>query len=41
MGVIMSAADRVIVLDQGGNLMEGTPAQMVSDPIVIKAYLGI
>ena len=40
MGAIMSAADRVIVLDQGTNLMEGTPGQVVSDPRVIKAYLG-
>lgn len=40
MGAIMSAADRVIVLDQGANLMEGPPAQVVSDPSVIKAYLG-
>jgi len=40
MGAIMSAADRVVVLDQGANLMEGPPAQVVSDPSVIKAYLG-
>lgn len=40
MGAIMSAADSVIVLDQGANLMEGPPAQVVSDPRVIKAYLG-
>lgn len=40
MGAIMSAADTVIVLDQGSNLMEGPPAQVVSDPSVIKAYLG-
>jgi branched-chain amino acid transport system ATP-binding protein len=40
MGAIMSAADRVVVLDQGANLMEGPPAQVVSDPRVIKAYLG-
>jgi branched-chain amino acid transport system ATP-binding protein len=40
MGAVMSAADRVIVLDQGANLMEGTPAQVVNDPRVIKAYLG-
>jgi branched-chain amino acid transport system ATP-binding protein len=40
MGAIMAAADRVIVLDQGENLMEGPPARVVSDPRVIKAYLG-
>jgi len=40
MGAIMSAADRVIVLDQGTNLMEGPPTQVVGDPRVIKAYLG-
>jgi branched-chain amino acid transport system ATP-binding protein len=40
MGAIMQAADRVIVLDQGQVLMTGTPAAVVSDPRVIRAYLG-
>jgi branched-chain amino acid transport system ATP-binding protein len=40
MGAIMRAADRVIVLDQGQVLMTGTPADVVSDRRVIRAYLG-
>ena len=40
MGAIMKAADRVIVLDQGANLMDGTPEEVVGDERVIKAYLG-
>jgi branched-chain amino acid transport system ATP-binding protein len=40
MGAIMSAADRVIVLDQGQVLMEGTPERVVNDSRVIQAYLG-
>ncbi len=40
MGAIMKAADRVIVLDQGANLMDGTPEEVVCDDRVIKAYLG-
>ncbi len=40
MGAIMNAADRVIVLDQGANLMDGTPEEVVGDDRVIKAYLG-
>jgi branched-chain amino acid transport system ATP-binding protein len=40
MGAIMSAADRVIVLDQGKKLMDGTPEKVVNDPSVIQAYLG-
>lgn len=40
MGAIMEAAEKVIVLDQGGLLMEGTPAEVVSDSRVVRAYLG-
>jgi branched-chain amino acid transport system ATP-binding protein len=40
MGAVMQAADKVIVLDQGRRLMEGTPEQVVKDPRVIHAYLG-
>lgn len=40
MGAIMSAAEKVIVLDQGRHLMEGTPEEVVKDSRVIQAYLG-
>ena len=40
MGAIMEAAEKVIVLDQGALLMEGAPAEVVSDSRVIRAYLG-
>ena len=40
MGAVMEAAEKVIVLDQGKLLMEGTPGEVVSDSRVIRAYLG-
>ncbi|PIW00068.1 MAG: ABC transporter ATP-binding protein, partial [Deltaproteobacteria bacterium CG17_big_fil_post_rev_8_21_14_2_50_51_6] len=40
MGAIMGAADRIILLDQGRKLLEGTPAEVVRDERAIRAYLG-
>jgi len=33
-------ADRIVVLDQGRVLSEGTPGEVRADPKVIVAYLG-
>jgi branched-chain amino acid transport system ATP-binding protein len=40
MGLISALTDRVMVLDHGAKLMEGTAAEAQSDPRVVEAYLG-
>ena len=40
MGLIAALTDRVVVLDHGRTLMEGTAAEAQSDPRVIEAYIG-
>jgi ABC-type branched-subunit amino acid transport system ATPase component/branched-subunit amino acid ABC-type transport system permease component len=40
MNFVMNVCDRICVMDFGLKISEGTPEQVRSDPIVIKAYLG-
>ena len=41
MGFVMDLADRVVVLDFGTKIAEGTPSAIKSNPEVVKAYLGV
>ena len=36
----MSLADKIMVLDHGEKIAEGTPERIKTNPVVIEAYLG-
>ena len=41
MGVVMDLSDRVVVLDYGKKIGDGTPDEVRNNPAVIDAYLGV
>ncbi len=41
MGVVMDISDRIVMIDFGEKIIEGTPDEVKNSPEVIQAYLGV